>query len=116
MGEVNGDAVFLVEVFGEVLGTIDGAMLTTCAAEGEHQVGEPTLEITLHVRVGQPIDALQEYKNLAIVLQELDDGSIQTGNLFVRLIAPRIVRAATVKDITASITGLIHRYTPFKGE
>ena len=38
MGNVYFYAELVVQVFGQVLGTIDRAVLTTRASEGEHQV------------------------------------------------------------------------------
>lgn len=37
MADADFDAVLLVDVFGKVLGRIDGTVLTTGATKGEHQ-------------------------------------------------------------------------------
>ena len=60
MADADFDAIFLVEVLGQMLGGIDRAMLSAGASEGEHQVGESALQITLYVGIGQPIDTVEE--------------------------------------------------------
>ena len=76
MGEVDADTIFPVQVLSKVLGAIDGAVLTTCATKGEHEICEATLEITLDMVVGQAIDAVEESDDLAVVLEETDDGLV----------------------------------------
>ena len=107
MGEVDADAIFLVEVLGEVLSTIDGAVLTTRATEGEHQVGEAALEVTLDVVVGQTINAVKEGEDLAVVLEELDDGSLQAVELLVRFVATGIMRGTTVEDVASAVAAAV---------
>jgi hypothetical protein len=48
----NVDVVFLMQVFRQVLRGVHTTMLTACTPEGEHQVGETTLHITLHMEIG----------------------------------------------------------------
>jgi hypothetical protein len=48
----NVDVVFLMQVFRQVLCGVHTTMLATRTPEGEHQVGETTLHITLHMEVG----------------------------------------------------------------
>ena len=116
MGEVDADAIFPVEVLGEVLGAIDGTMLAACAAEGEHEVGEAALEVALDVMIGEAIDAVEEGEDLAVVLQETDDGSVQAGELLVGLVAAWIVRGTTVEDVTAAVAAGVLRKVAFVGE
>ena len=111
MGEVDANAIFPVEMLGEVLGAIDGAMLTTCAAEGEHEVGEAALEVTLNMMIGEAIDAVEEGEDLAVVLKEADDGSVQAGELLVGLVAAGVVGGAAVEDVAAAIAGGVVGYS-----
>ena len=67
-------------------------MLTARTAKGEHERREATLQVALHMGIGQPIDALKESGYLAIVLQESDDGFIQSCQLLIGLVAARVVR------------------------
>ncbi len=92
MRDMNLDAELLVEMLSEMLGTVDGAVLTTCAAEAEHQMGEATLDIACHMLVGKGVDMIEEFENLAIVLQEADDWLVEPRELLVRLIATGVMR------------------------
>ena len=47
---------FLTDMLGQVLGTVDAAVLAAGAAEAEHQTGESPLDIASHMMVGQLID------------------------------------------------------------
>ena len=78
-------------MFGEVLGAVGGAVLAAGAAETDLQVGEAALEEALHVRIDQGIDVVQEAEDLAVLLEELDDGRIQTGQLLEPLILPGVM-------------------------
>ena len=61
----NVDVVFPVQVFRQVLCRIDTAMLPARTSEGEHQVGETTFHVTLHVEICQLINAFKALKNFA---------------------------------------------------
>ena len=52
MRKVDADAIFLMQMFGEVLGAIDGTVLAACATKGEHEVCEATLEVALYMGIG----------------------------------------------------------------
>lgn len=43
---------FLTDMLGQVLGTVDAAVLAAGAAEAEHQTGESPLDIASHMMVG----------------------------------------------------------------
>ena len=79
------------EMLGKVLGAVGGTVLAACAAETDLQVRKTTLKEALYMRIDQGIDMVQEVKNLAVLLQELDHGRIQPGQLLEPLILPRIV-------------------------
>ena len=94
----------VVDVLGKMLSTIDAAVLTTRTTETEHQGGEPTLNITTHMGIGQFINAVEESKYLTVVLEETDDGFVKSGELLIGLIASRIVGATAVEHITSAIS------------
>lgn len=98
----------------QMLSGIHTAMLTARTTETEHQRGEPTLDITVHVMIGKCIDMLQKLENLTIILQESDDRFVQTRQLLVRFITAWVMSASTVKDITATIARRIFRNTLLK--
>ena len=84
-------------------------MLASCASEGEHQVGESAVDISLNVRVGKLIYAVEEGEYLSVVLKEADDGLVQSGELLVRLVTSGIVSGTTVEDVATAIAGRILR-------
>ena len=60
VAEFDADAVFLVEVLGQMLGGIDAAMLAARAAEREHETGESALDVSLYVGIGQSVHGFEE--------------------------------------------------------
>ena len=101
----------IVKMLGQMLGTIRTAMLATRTAERKHQARETTLDITLHMMVGQPIYAFQELKDFAVVLKEADNRFVKSGQLLVRFVAAGIVGAATVEHVATTIAGRVFRNT-----
>ena len=92
-----------------MLSRIDAAMLTARASESEHQVGEAALEITLHMMICQPIDALQEGEYLPVFLKETDYRLVQTRQLLVCLVTAGVVSASAVEDISSAVAALVLR-------
>lgn len=92
-----------------MLGTVDGTVLTAGAAEAEHERREAALQIALDMVVGKLVYGFQELQNLTVVLKETDYRLVQSRQLLIRLVAPRVVGAATVEDISAAIAALILR-------
>ena len=86
-------------------------MLTTRTAKAEHQIGKTTLDVAAYMGIGQLIHAVQEGQYLTIVLQETDDGLVQTSQLLVRLVTTWVVRATAVEDIATTIAALVLRNT-----
>ena len=101
--------IFRDEVLGEVLGAVGGAVLAAGAAETDLQVREAAGDESLYVRIDQGIDVVEEAEDLAVLLEELDDGRIQAGQLLEPLILPRIMHAPAIKYVTTSIPGSIFR-------
>ena len=82
-------AVLLVEVVCQVFCRIDRAVLSASAPKGEHQIRKPTLQVALHMRVGQCIYAFEECQDFSILFQEVDDGLVQSCEPLVRLVPAR---------------------------
>ena len=116
MADAHLDAELLVDMLGQVLGGIDRAVLTTGTAEAEHEGGEATLDITAHMGIGEFIDAVEEGEDLTIILQEADDGLVETGELLVRLVAAGVVGGTTVEHIATAIATLVLRDSLAIGE
>lgn len=91
MNDTNLYSKLIVDVFGQMLSAVDTTVLTACTAEREHKRREAALNVTTHMSVGQPVDALEERENLAIILKETDDGFVKSRKLLVRLITPGVV-------------------------
>ena len=110
------DAELLVDMFGEMLGGVDTAVLTTSATETEHQGGETALDITAHVGISEFIDAVEEGEDLTVVFEEADDRLVEARHLLIGLIAAWVVGTATVEHIAAAIATLILGDTLGRGE
>ena len=85
-------AEFFVNMFCQMLCAINRPVLTTRAAEGEHQTSEATLNVTTHMGIGQLIHTVQEGQNLTVVLQETDDRFVKSSELLIRLVAAGVMR------------------------
>ena len=105
-----------VKVFGQMLGAVHGAVLPACTAERELQMREVTIYVALHVEVSQSIDMREEIRDFPIVLKELYHGRIQSRQLFVLLVASRIVGGAAIKHVAATVPTLISRNAAFVGK
>ena len=92
MADAHLDTEFLMDMLCQMLGGIDGAMLTARTTEAEHERGKATLDVAAHMVVSQFIDGVEEGQNLAIVFQESDNGLIQTRQLLIGLVTTRVVR------------------------
>lgn len=101
---------------GEVFGAIDGAVLTTGAAEGDLEVSEAALEEALYVMIYQPVNGLQETEYLAVGFEEVDDGLVEAGKGFVLVVLTGVVGRATIEDVTASVARLVCGDALLKGE
>ena len=116
MAHMHFDAEFLVYMFRKVLCRIDAAMLSACASEAEHQVGESARDVALHVGIGKLVDAIEEGEYLAVVLKESYYRFVETRELLVRLIASGVVGGAAVEHIAATVARLVGRDSLAIGE
>ena len=91
------NAELIVDMLSEMLGGIDGTMLTTRTAEREHQRGKATLDISAHVGISELIDRIEEGQDFTVVLQESDDRLIESRQFLVGFITAGVMGATTVK-------------------
>ena len=110
MDEVHFHGIFCNQVLGEVLGAVGGSVLAAGTAEADLQVREAALKEALHVRIDQGVDVVQEAEDLAVLLQEPNDGFVQAGQLLEPLVLPRIMHAPAVEHIPSPIPGRILGY------
>ena len=96
-------------MLGQVLCRVDGTVLAARTAEADGQVGEATLHISFHRSVDQAVDMLQEGGDFAVVLQEADDGFVQSGEGLVAFVLAGIVHGPAVEDEAAAVARRIFR-------
>ena len=111
MNQFDAYAVFIVEMVGEMFSTIDGAMLSACTAERDLQMAKITFDKALNMMVYEFIHGVQKSEYLSVLLQKINDGLIQTGKGFVRIVLTGIMGRTAVKDISASVAGIVYRNT-----
>ena len=99
-----------------MFGTIDGTMLPTGTTKRHLEISEVALDEALHVMVYEMTNGIQEREDLAVLLEELDDGLVQTGQGLVLLILTRIMGTAAIEDVTASVTRFVYRKPLLKRE
>ena len=116
VNKMNSNVILLFQVLSQVLGAIDGTVLTAGATERHLQVGEIALDEPLHVMVDKGIDGFQEGEYLAVLLEEVDDGLIQAREGFVLLVLTRVMGRTAVEHIPATVTGFIDRNAALKRE
>ena len=107
MTEDDFHAKLVVKVLCHALSTIDTSMLTTGTAERYHETRELTFDKSLRMEIDNWIDMLEETENLAVLLQEVDDGLIEPCQMLVLDVASGIVRSATIEHIASSVTANI---------
>ena len=62
--------VLLRKMCSKMLGAIDRPVLTSCAAERNHQAGESTPHICLNMRIYDPIDMFQKAEHFPILFKK----------------------------------------------
>ena len=72
VNQMHPHAEFPVEVFGNMLCRVDGAVLSARTAEAYAQMGESALQIAGYVGVCQCVHMLEEAEYLAVFLQKAD--------------------------------------------
>ena len=116
MNQMDTNVVFLVQMLGEVFGTIDGTVLPACTTEGYLEIGEVPLDEPLHMMVHEGIDGVEEGEDLTVLLEEVDDGLVKTREGLVGVVLTRVMGSPAIEDISASVAGRILRNPLFKGE
>ena len=99
--------VFILEMQGQMLRTIDRAVLPAGTAEGHLQVSEIAFNKPLYVMVYQPIHRIEEGEYLAVLLEEVNDGLVQARESLILVIRAGVMGRTAVEDITSSVTGRI---------
>ena len=106
-------AVLFSKVSGKVLGAINGTVLPACAAERYHQVLESAREVFFHRVVDDAVYMGEEVLHRLLFVEESDDGFVHASELFVLVVAPRVMYGAAVEDKAASVsTGVFGKSLP----
>ena len=113
---MNAHVVFLFEMMRQMLSTIDRTVLAACAAERHLQVREIAFEKSLYVMIHEGIYMRQERQYFAIVLQKVNHWLIKACHGLELFVLSGVMRATTIEDVTATVTGGIFRNTALKGE
>ena len=100
---------FLMDVFGNVLCRINGAVATTCAAEGDLEIGETSFDEASHMEVNDFVDTLEEGEDFTVCFEKVDDGLVESCERFVLVVSARVVGAATIKHITSAVAAFVGR-------
>ena len=113
---MDGDAVSVVEMSGDMFRTIDGAVLSAGTTESDLQMGESAFKETLHMMVNEFVHRLQKCEYLAVFFQEIYNRLVETGEMFELFILARVMGGAAVKDIPSSVAGIVRGNAFFEGK
>ena len=105
------NAIFLINMLGQMLCGIDRTVLSASTSETKHKRGKATLNITLYMVVSKLIYWFQKLDYLSVVFQKAYNRLIETCQFLIGLIAARIVCAAAIKDITTTVAAWIFWYS-----
>ena len=92
------------KMLGKMFRTIDRPVLSSGAAEADLKMGELPLYEALYMGIDQCINAVKEGKNLAVILEELDDFLVKAGELTIKLVLSGVVHRTAVENVSASVS------------
>ena len=110
------NVIFLFKMLRQMLGTIDRTMLPTRATESHLEVGEVAFDKARHMMIHQRVNRVQEGQDLSVLLQKINDGLVQSGELLICIVLTGIMGSAAVEDISTAVSGLIYRKALLKRE
>ena len=91
------------QMFRQLLGQIDRAMLAARAAKRHHQVLEPAALIVAHAGVHQRQHTGKELVHALLLVEIVDHRRVFAGERFEALFAPGIGKAARVENKSAAV-------------
>ena len=110
------DGIALLQMLSKGIGAIDAAVLSTRATKGDLEVFEIAFDKALDMMIDKAVNRVQESQYFPILLKEVDDGLVMTGEVFELFILTGVMGAAAVKNIPASVAGSIGGKTFLEGE
>ena len=99
--------VALAEAGGELLGAVDGAVLSAGAAKGYTQVREVTLKVFVDALRYDGFGVVEECGHSLLALQEFYYGAVFAGIGLVLGVAPGVGQRAAVEDVAATVAGTV---------
>ena len=106
------NAVLLLQVFGEGVGGVYGAVLASGATKVDAEVHEAALDVVFHRGIHNAEYVVQVFVHGAVLLEEIDDRFVAASQFFVRFIAAWVVHEATIKYKTTTVaTGIFWNTT-----
>lgn len=103
VAEADFDAGLGAEAFGQLLGEIDGAMLASGAAEGDHEIFEAAGLIAGDAGVHEREDAGEKLMDAFLLIEIVDYGSVLAGERFEAVFAAGIGEAAAIENEAAAV-------------
>ena len=105
MHKVHLYAELFVQVFGQVLCRIYGAMLPACAAEAYGETGEAAFHVSLYGSIYQSVYVFKENGYFPVFFEETDNGFVKSGERLIAFVLAGIVYGAAVEYKAAAIAG-----------
>jgi hypothetical protein len=98
----------------QVFRTIDRAVLTSGASEADHQIGKATPAVGLHMGIDYAIYMFKKPEHFSVILKKLNHRLITSSQLLIWFVTTWIMDRTTIKNISTSISGQIHRQAPME--
>ena len=107
MTEFDAYTILLMQMFCNMLSTIDAAMLASGTAKGYHQMGETSVDESFCMEIDKRIYALEESQDFAVFLKEIDDRLVKSCQALVLFVTSWIVCASAVEHIASAVAGVV---------
>ena len=113
MDEMNRDIVFFEQVFSQMFGTIDRAVLSSGTSESDLEVCEITFKKALDVVVDKFIHRIKEGQDFAVGFKEINHRLVESCERFEFIVLAWVMCRTAVEHVPSTIAGVIGRNTFF---
>ena len=97
----------IAQMFGQLLGEINRAVLPAGAAKRYHEIPESAGLIVGHAGIDERNGVSEKIANARLLFQIFNDGGVFSGEGLETLFASGIGKAATIEDEAASVAGVV---------
>ena len=97
------DGIASAQMLSQMLGSIDGAVLTARAAKADGKMAESPSEVSLDGRIYQAIDMVEKTSHALRGIEKVDDRLVLSRQRLIFLIASGIVYGTTVEHEATTI-------------